>query len=1769
MIIPRAIQSIFCFFFMALLSGMSITTFAEWQPTVVLEAPHAYRLSSPTLVMNDSGSAACIFNDQEVIQGARIDLNAHLSTYKSGKWIKGIPVCSWLISKAVLNSHPQIVSDNMGNIIALWQTYEAPYYKLLSASYSSGYWSVPVILDESLGKIGIHQMALDKSSGKALAVWSSPTDKTLKASFFSAGSWNYSMVIANEQVASNLSASMAGGASAIVAWSCIDEIRGQEAIYVLQNSMGSNNGWQSTSTLLFCSDESLGDLFTGIDVRGRSLVLWQSQMQGFGRICSCLGSMQGGWSSPSILSRPSDDARILSFSMDPTGAMFAMWTHGKDGSDAAMALARSEDGVVWSREDFTSQHAVSSPVITTNGSQAIAAWIELQPSANIIQSTYFDSGRWKPIISLATHVDDTSDLDVVMDSNGRGFAAWISMEYPGLYAPQVKEFHALIPQTINFPELANHVYGDNSFTLGAHASSGLAIQYAISGPARLDGNTLTITGSGTVTVTATQEGNYIYKAAPAVNRSFNVDRAILKVTATAKNGKYGSSIPALTYTVTGLKNNDSAQNVLQGSLSTIAGPSSGYGKYQITQGTLSLNHNYFNGLSTVDYSQCYNLVFKSAMLTQYKATLVVSPNNQNMVYGSSVPYLKYMVSGLQNGDLASNVLQGDLSSAVSSASPSGKYPIVQGSLALNTDYEMHGELVDYSERYILTVKPSMVVTVYKAPLVVTPDSYNTTYGASAYSLTYTVTGLQNNDAVDLVLQGSLATTAQPQSPSGKYPITQGSLTLNSSVSTPQGVIDYSQCYTLSVKKSMMVTIYPAKLLIIPDSVVMTYGDPVPELTYQVRGLQNADDCTCVLSGNLFTSAASNSGGGSYDITRGTVALNQASPLDGGGSLDYTQCYFLSFVKGVVVVNPANITAVADPKILTYGMDVPALTYRVLGLRNNDEISSVLSGSPSTSATLRKTCGVYPINQGTLSLQTNASVGNRIIDYSRCYTMTFQRSLCKINPCTLQVIAQPKNMVYGNIPPSFDSPVCGVDYVINGFVNNDSISIVTGVPELLITGIQSSTPVGVYDITATPGSLLAPNYNFTMVDASLTIKPAVLKVSACEKNMVYGDIPPNMTQPVYGVDYTVDGFTEGDVASMVTGAPILTSNVDITSHSGVYDIGVDVSKMSAMNYVFMGINGFLNVAKEAQSIKWKDTGPQTYGSTLDLNDLASASSGLGINYCVVSGPASLKGSMLTFTGVGSVAIVATQPGNEDYTSAPSVTHTIHAAPAVLTVNAGHYVKVYGDPNPNFSCIITGYCLEDDIKLVTGSAILSTRASNDSNPGSYDIDINTLGMSAANYTFQGVKGNLLIEPAHQTLTFSNIPDQVYGSKLLLDSFASASSGLAVVFDLISGPAMIQGSIIHFTGVGNVVVQASQPGNVSYKPSAPSVQTVRVVPAVLKVKALDQFRDYGVANPKFTYVIGGYVEGDDGGVIAGVPIFSSQATLSSDPGQYAISVDVLGMRAVNYTFAGVSGILTVGKKKQAIYFSHITDQVYGGTLNLSNLAEATSGLDINYSVVSGPASLKGSTVTFTGVGHVVIMANQEGNADYNAAPSISQSITVGPATLTVAASPCSRVYGYPTSRPYGFLDPIFPYTITGYQFNESNVVITGVPSVFCSATFESPVGSYEIQVDTSPMFATNYIFQSVNSKLVITKATQKISFNAIPAQTYKGKLNLKGFAKASSGLNVNYTVISGPATLSETMLTFTDSGSVVIAASQPGNGNYLAAPVVTQTFMVTPFK
>jgi hypothetical protein len=228
------------------------------------------------------------------------------------------------------------------------------------------------------------------------------------------------------------------------------------------------------------------------------------------------------------------------------------------------------------------------------------------------------------------------------------------------------------------------------------------------------------------------------------------------------------------------------------------------------------------------------------------------------------------------------------------------------------------------------------------------------------------------------------------------------------------------------------------------------------------------------------------------------------------------------------------------------------------------------------------------------------------------------------------------------------------------------------------------------------------------------------------------------------------------------------------------------------------------------------------------------------------------------------------------------------------------------------------------------------------------------------------------------------------------AKATSGLPVAFQVISGPAVLDGKKISLTGApGLVIIRASQEGNPAFAPAvdAERVLVVNSRPAAPKIVLQPAGASVAIGEPVvLTVGVSGEPEPalqwrKDGSPIAGAQArsFSIPAASQSDAGSY----DVLASNSAGRA-ASARALVSVGKRRQTISFQAPGNTVAGQPVTLS--AFASSGLPVQFSVSSGVAMLSGGILTAQ-AGTVTVEATQQGDSTYEAAAPVTQTLTFAP--------------------------------------------------------------------------------------------------------------------------------------------------------------------------------
>ena len=478
-------------------------------------------------------------------------------------------------------------------------------------------------------------------------------------------------------------------------------------------------------------------------------------------------------------------------------------------------------------------------------------------------------------------------------------------------------------------------YGDK-ITVKATASSGLPVTLLVSGPATLIGNTLSVTGVGTITVTAYQFGDSGdtnnpsgWAAAKPVTATIAASAAQLTVTATSFSQAPGLSIPTLTYTISGLANSDTAASVTKGApaLSTTATVASPTGSYDITitQNTLvTTTPNYT--LTTTSFVNGKLTI--TAGLSQ-TITFPAIPNANSLIYGASPIALQATTSapGLQ----VSYSVSGPAKITGSILSITGAGPVaVYANQAGDATYQAAQQ-----------VTQSFVVA--PAPLTFTANNLTMAQGSTVPTLTYTVGGLVNGDAAATVVSNTptLATTATSSSPVGTVaPIT-----------IAQGALAVTSNYTFTSASFVSGT-----MTVVTGSPQTINFNPLPNVTYGATSFALSANSSSGLPVTFtVTSGPASIANNMLSVTgTGTVTVTATQ----GGNATYAVA---TPVAQSFTVNPALLTITANNITRVNDTWNSVLTYSIAGLVNGDT-ATVLSGTPalSTTATPSSLPGIYPI-----------------------------------------------------------------------------------------------------------------------------------------------------------------------------------------------------------------------------------------------------------------------------------------------------------------------------------------------------------------------------------------------------------------------------------------------------------------------------------------------------------------------------------------------------------------------------------------------------------------------------------------------------------------------------------------------------------------------------------------------------------------------------------------------------------------------------------------
>jgi hypothetical protein len=269
------------------------------------------------------------------------------------------------------------------------------------------------------------------------------------------------------------------------------------------------------------------------------------------------------------------------------------------------------------------------------------------------------------------------------------------------------------------------------------------------------------------------------------------------------------------------------------------------------------------------------------------------------------------------------------------------------------------------------------------------------------------------------------------------------------------------------------------------------------------------------------------------------------------------------------------------------------------------------GTPATA-----NVGNYAIivSQGTLSA-TNG------------YTFAFNSTgLLTVNPQALTITANSATQTYSNVPYSGGN---GVTYT--GFVNGENSSVLSGT---IAYGGNAPGAVNVGAYTIIPSGQSSSNYAINYVNATLTINPQPLTITANNVTQTFNNVPYSG-----GNGVTYNGFVNGQNSSLLGGSIAFGGNSQGAVNVGTY--AIIPSGQTSSNYAITYVNGTLTITPPPMAFVL-----DALGTT--ANAAGTTAPSTVMNATVLPSPTSLPGN-ITF---GSNAVLPYGSQQSSNTSAGS-------------------------------------------------------------------------------------------------------------------------------------------------------------------------------------------------------------------------------------------------------------------------------------------------------------------------------------------------------------------------------------------------------------------------------------------------------------------------------------------------------------------------------------
>ena len=522
-------------------------------------------------------------------------------------------------------------------------------------------------------------------------------------------------------------------------------------------------------------------------------------------------------------------------------------------------------------------------------------------------------------------------------------------------------------------------------------------------------------------------------------------------------------------------------------------------------------------------------------------------------------------------------------------------------------------------------------------------------------------------------------------------------------------------------------------------------------------------------------------------------------------------------------------------------------------------------------------------------------------------------------------------------------------------------------------------------------------------------------------------------------------------------------------------------------------------------------------------------------------------------VGTASLTIT--GTRNFTGTKTVNFDIVQSAATITFS--NITKTYGDADFNLSATSSStgaftYTIADtNVATVSGTTVTLVGA------GTTTVTVSQAATS--NYSAATATITLTVNKADIiNTTVSAISDQTYtGSRITISPTVTFNGST------VTETTDYTVSLSNNTNAGTASLTITGTGNYTGTKTV-SFTIVKATPTLTNFSNVT--KTYGDADFSLS------ATSSSTGALTYTAANSSVVTVTGNLvtilGAGTTTVTVSQAADNNYNLATATMTITVNKATPTLSaFDDIT-KTYGDAD--FSLVQPTSDSDGGFTYGSSntsSATLSGDTVSILHSGSIIITATQAATANYNSA-TISLTLTINKATQTISVEPI------PATKPLKDFTTAIPLVATSSSGNDVLVSL----EAGSAATLNGSVGNYSltnvqatgiVTVTFTASETTRFNAASTTLSMDVVKTAQNISYS--PAFTtavdYSDNLTIPLTASSSSGLTVSYTLVSGPATLSGTTLSVSQTGIIIVDADQAGNTAYNPALTVRKSITVSP--